>query len=109
MPEATPKEVGVARVAFADRFHAFVDYQSSETDPLSCERDSIQLFTLALARVLFLMGENKQAPMLLQYIQTVMGDTVSPKGLNRPTILGQGQGLAEAMPEKPEKLFVLKF
>ena len=108
MPEGSEKEVGLARVAFADRFHAFVDYQADEADVLSRERDSIQLFTLTLSRILFLMGENKQGPMLLQYIQTVMGDTVSPKGLNRPIILGQGQGLVADLPEKPEKLMVLK-
>ena len=108
MPEGNEQEVGVAHVAFTDRFHAFVDYRADETDVLSRERDSIQLFTLTLSRILFLMGENKQGPMLLQYIQTVMGDTVSPQGLSRPTILGQGQGLAAELPEKPEKLMVLK-
>ncbi|HUO57214.1 MAG TPA: hypothetical protein VMV05_03460, partial [bacterium] len=59
-------------------------------------------------RVLFLLGENKQAPMLLQYVQAAMGDTVTPKGLHRPTILGQGQSLAAAAPEKPERLMLLK-
>lgn len=94
------KEIGLARVAFAEKFKAFVDYQSPEADALSRERDNIQLFALTLVRVLFLLGENKQAPMLLQYIQAAMGDTVTPKGLNRPTILGQGQELLEKMPEK---------
>ncbi len=107
MPESIKKEIGVARVTFANRFQAFVDYQSAETDVLSRERDSIQLFSLVLVRVLFLLGENKQAPMLLEYIQTAMGDTVTPKGLQRPTILGPGQGLMEALPEKPEKLMIL--
>jgi hypothetical protein len=102
------KEIGVARVVFVGRVHAFVDYQSPETDVLARERDSIQLFVLALVRVLFLMGENKQAPMLLQYLQAAMGDTVTPKGLKRPAILGPGQGLVEAPPEKPERLMVLK-
>ncbi len=108
MPEDLKKEIGVAQVAFAGRFQAFVDYQSPEVDTLSRERDSIQLFSLALVRVLFLMGENKQAPMLLQYIQTAMGDIVTPKGLHRPVILGQGQNLVEVLPEKPERLMVLK-
>lgn len=95
-------------MAFAEKFKAFVDYQSPEADVLSRERDSIQLFALTLVRVLFLLGENKQAPMLLQYLQTAMGDTVTPKGLNRPTILGQGQSLVDILPEKPERLMVLK-
>lgn len=102
------KEIGLARVAFEGKFKAFVDYQSPEADALSRERDAIQLFALTLVRVLFLLGENKQAPMLLQYVQTAMGDTVTPKGLNRPTILGQGQALVEALPEKPERLMVLR-
>jgi hypothetical protein len=102
------KEIGVARVAFASRFQAYVDYQSPETDALSRERDSIQLFALTLVKVLFLLGENKHGPMLLQYIQTAMGDTVTPKGLNRPAILGQGQILVEALPEKPERLMTLR-
>ncbi len=108
MTEPIKKEIGMARVVFASRFLAYVDYQSPETDALSRERDSIQLFALTLVKILFLLGENKQAPMLLQYIQTAMGDTVTPKGLNRPTILGQGQALVEALPEKPERLMVLK-
>jgi hypothetical protein len=102
------KEIGLARVAFAGKFKAFVDYQSPEADALSRERDNIQLFALTLVRVLFLLGENKQAPMLLQYIQTAMGDTVTPKGLHRPAILGQGQELAGALPEKPGRLMVLR-
>lgn len=102
------KEIGVARVAFAGRFQAYVDYQSPETDKLARERDNLQLFSLALVRVLFLLGENKQAPMLLQYIQTAMGDTVTPQGLKRPVILGAGQALLEALPEKPERLMILK-
>ncbi len=106
--DSTRKEIGVARVAFAGKFNAFVDYQTPEADVVSRERDAIQLFTLALVRVLFLLGENKQAPMLLQYLQTAMGDTVTPKGLKRPTILGQGQNLVEAPPEKPDRLMVLK-
>jgi hypothetical protein len=106
--EETKKEIGVARVAFTNRFQAFADYQSPEADVLSRERDAIQLFSLALVRILFLLGENKQAPMLLEYIQTAMGDTVTPKGLQRPTILGQGQGLVDDFPEKPERLMVLK-
>jgi hypothetical protein len=106
--ESLKKEIGTARVAFAGRFQAFVDYQSPEPDVLSRERDAIQLFSLALVRILFLLGENKQAPMLLEYVQTAMGDTVTPKGLKRPTILGQGQSLLETLPEKPERLMVLK-
>jgi hypothetical protein len=102
------KEIGVARVAFAGRFQAFVDYQTPETDVLSRERDSIQLFSLAFVKILILLGENKQAPMLLQYIQTAMGDTVTTKGLNRPAIMGQGQSLVDTLPEKPEPLMVLK-
>jgi hypothetical protein len=102
------KEIGVAKVSFASPFLAYVDYQSPETDALSRERDSIQLFSLTLVKILFLLGENKQAPMLLQYIQTAMGDTVTPRGLNRPTILGQGQSLLETPPEKPERLMDLK-
>jgi len=108
MSDPIKKEIGVARVAFVGRVQAFVDYQTPETDPLSRERDAIQLFSLALVRILFLLGENKQAPMLLEYIQTAMGDTVTPKGLMRPTILGLGQSLVEALPEKPERLMVLK-
>ena len=108
MGDKPKKEIGAARVVFANRFNAFVDYQSPEADPLSRERDSIQLFALTLVRVLFLLGENKQAPMLLQYVQAAMGDTVTPKGLHRPTILGQGQSLAAAAPEKPERLMLLK-
>jgi hypothetical protein len=106
--ESGKKEIGLARVAFAGKFQAFVDYQSPEADALARERDNIQLFALTLVRVLFLLGENKQAPMLFQYVQTAMGDTVTPKGLNRPTILGQGQALLDAPPEKPERLMVLK-
>lgn len=107
-PEESKKEIGVARVAFVEKFKAFADYQSPEADALARERDNIQLFALTLVRVLFLLGENKQAPMLLQYIQTAMGDIVTPKGLNRPAILGQGQALVETLPEKPERLMVLR-
>ncbi len=106
--ESVKKEIGATRVVFAERFKAYMDYQSPEPDALSRERDNIQLFALALVRVLFLLGENRQAPMLLRYIQTAMGDTVTPKGLNRPTLLGQGQELLTALPEKPEHLMVLK-
>ena len=106
--EPGKKEIGVGRVAFTGRFQAYVDYQSPEEDALSRERDNLQLFCLALVRVLFLLGENKQAPMLLQYLQTAMGDTVTPQGLKRPAILGAGQALLEALPEKPERLMVLK-
>ncbi len=106
--ESGKKEIGKAQVAFAGKFQAFVDYQSPEADALARERDNIQLFALTLVRVLFLLGENKQAPMLLEYLQTAMGDTVTPKGLNRPTILGQGQVLVDVSPEKPERLMVLR-
>lgn len=102
------KEIGLARVAFAGKFQAFVDYQSPEPDDLARERDNIQLFTLTLVRVLFLLGENKQAPMLLEYLRTAMGDTVTPKGIHRPTILGPGQALVDRLPEKPERLMVLR-
>ena len=108
MPEELKKEIGVARVVFGTRFQAFVDYQTLETDVLSRERDSIQLFALTMVKALFLLGENKHAPMLIQYLQAAMGDTVTPQGLRRPTILGQGQILLEAPPEKPERLIVLK-
>ena len=107
MPEELKKEIGIARVAFGTRFQAFVDYQTPEIDVLSRERDSIQLFALTMVKALFLLGENKHAPMLIQYIQAAMGDTVTPKGLNRPTIMGQGQVLLESMPEKTERLMVL--
>ena len=98
MTEPTKKEIGIARVAFVSRFQAFVDYQTPETDVLSRERDSIQLFSLTMVKCLFLLGENKHAPMLIQYIQAAMGDTVTPKGLLRPTIMGQGQSLVETPP-----------
>lgn len=100
------KAIGTARVVFAGRFQAYVDYQTPEADVVSRERDLIQLFSLTFVRVLFLLGENKQSPMLMQYVQAVMGDTVTQKGLNRPTILGQGQTLIETCPEKPETLAV---
>jgi hypothetical protein len=106
--EIPQKDIGNARVFFESRFKAFVDYQTSETEVLSRERDSIQLFSLVLVRILFLLGENKQAGMLLQYIQTAMGDTVTPKGLHRPVILGQGQELLLTPPESPEKAVLLK-
>lgn len=106
--ETPKKEIGNARVFFESRFKAFVDYQTSETEVLSRERDSIQLFSLVLVRILFLLGENKQAEMLLQYIQTAMGDTVTPKGLHRPVILGPGQELLLTPPENPEKGVLLK-
>lgn len=108
MNQQPKKEIGVARVAFEEKFKAFVDYQSPETDALARERDNIQLFALTVVRILFLLGENKQAPMLLQYIQTAMGDTVTPQGLKRPTILGKGQQLLETLPDKPERLMALK-
>jgi len=107
MPEELKKEIGIARVSFGTRFQAFVDYQTPEIDVLSRERDSIQLFALTMVKALFLLGENKHAPMLIQYIQAAMGDTVTSKGLNRPTIMGQGQVLLESMPEKTERLMVL--
>ncbi|HVZ80688.1 MAG TPA: hypothetical protein VHE12_07800 [bacterium] len=106
--EPTPKEIGLARVVFESRFKAFVDYQSPEPEALSRERDAIQLFALALVRILFLLGENKQAPMLLQYVQTAMGDTVTPQGLKRPAILGPGQELLTDLPEKPERGVLLR-
>ncbi len=108
MSEEIKSDIGIARVAFASRFQAFVDYQTPEQDPLARERDALQLFSLTFVRVLFLLGENKQAPMLLQYVQAAMGDTVTPKGLNRPTIMGKGQTLVETAPEKPEFLAVLR-
>lgn len=103
--EAEP--IGLARVVFAERFCAFVDYQSAETDPLSRERDAIQLFSLTLVKILVLLGENKQAPLLLEYLQKTMGDTVTPQGLKRPTILGHGQEFLEKIPEPPQKTMKL--
>ena len=108
MVEETKKEIGAARVVFESRFKAYVDYQTSETDSVSRERDAIQLFSLTMVKVLFLLGENKHAPMLLGFIQTAMGDTVTPKGLKHPTIMAEGQSLIEVLPEKPEKLMVLR-
>jgi hypothetical protein len=108
MSEDMKTEVGVARVCFANRFQAFVDYQTSEEDVIGRERDVIQLFSLTFVKVLFLLGENKQAPMLLQYVQAAMGDTVTPKGLFRPTIMGQGQMLLDTLPEKIETTAVIK-
>ena len=67
--EEAGKMVGLARVIFAERFCAYVDYQSEEADPLSRERDAIQLFSLMLVKILVLLGENKQAPLLLNYLQ----------------------------------------
>ena len=107
MPEEAPREVAAARVLFGQAFKAFVDYQSPELDPLSRERDATQLFALTLVKILLLLGENKQAPMLLGYLQKVMGDTVTPQGLKRPTILGWGQKLLEEPPEEPKKVMVL--
>ncbi|HET9870782.1 MAG TPA: hypothetical protein VFR02_09850 [bacterium] len=100
-PEA--RTLGVARVAFAERFSAYVDYRTEEADPLSRERDAIQLFILTLVKLLLLLGGNKQAPMLLEYLQKAMGDTVTPKGLQRPLILGKGQELLAEPPEAPKK------
>jgi hypothetical protein len=107
MSEETKSEVGVVRVCFGNRFQAFVDYQTPEADPVARERDIIQLFSFTFVKVLFLLGENKQAPMLMQYVQAAMGDTVTEKGLLRPTIMGQGQLLLEALPEKIETTAVI--
>ncbi|HEY5038030.1 MAG TPA: hypothetical protein VIJ93_03050 [bacterium] len=108
MPEESKKEIAAVQVTFASRFQAFVDFQSSEPDDLSKERDVIQLFSLTLVKVLFLLGENKQALLLLQYIQQAMGDTVTPQGLKRPTITGPEQKLLETAPEIPERRMALK-
>jgi hypothetical protein len=107
MPEETSKEIAVARLVFGQTFQAFVDYQNSDPDALSRERDATQLFALTLVKILLLLGENKQAPMLLDYLQKVMGDTVTPQGLKRPTILGPGQKLLDSPPENPKKVMVL--
>jgi hypothetical protein len=106
--ETSKKEIGEVQVSFSTPFQAYVNYKTQEEDLLSRERDNVQLFTLALVRILFLLGENKQAPMLLQYLQTAMGDTVTPRGLNRPTILGAGQNLLDVPPDKSERLMVFK-
>jgi hypothetical protein len=106
--ELGKKEIGTARVAFGGRFHAFVDYESPEADLMAKERDVLQLFSLTLVKVLFLMGENKHAPMLLDYMQKVMADTGTPKGLSRPTILGPDQKLLSKIPEEPQRLMVLR-
>ena len=102
------REIGVARVVFASPFKAYVDYQTGETDVIARERDEIQLFTLALARLFFLLGENKQVSILLGYLQQAMGDTVNPKGLFRPVILGKDQELLPAIPEKTDRGVILK-
>lgn len=107
MADEISQELGVLRVVFLDRFHAYVDYQTTETDPIARERDMIQLFSLAFVKTLFLLGENKQAPMLMQYVQAAMGDTVTPKGLIRPTIMAPNQGLLETLPEKAETSAVI--
>jgi hypothetical protein len=108
MPEEMKTEVGVLQLSFANRFQAYGIYQTTEADVVGRERDLVQLFSLAFVKILFLLGENKQAPMLLQYVQAAMGDTVTPKGLFRPTILGQGQILLETLPEKTETTAVIK-
>jgi hypothetical protein len=100
------QELGVLKVVFADPFHAFVVYETTEEDPVARERDLIQLFSLVFVKVLFLLGENKQAPMLMQYVQAAMGDTVTEKGLLRPTIMGPNQELLAALPEKAQTLSV---
>jgi hypothetical protein len=107
VPDEISQELGVLRVVFSDRFHAYVDYQTAEEDLVSRERDMIQLFSLAFVKTLFLLGENKQAPMLMQYVQAAMGDTVTPKGLIRPSIMGPNQGLLETLPEKAETSAVI--
>jgi hypothetical protein len=101
-------EVLRVRVLFASRFQAFVEAPSPEGDPVGHERDLIQLFTLAWVKLLFLLGENRQAPLLLGYFQTAMGDTVTPKGLARPTIMSGEQRLLEAAPEKVERTVTLR-
>ncbi len=106
--EGIKKEIGVARIAFEGRFRAFVGYQSPEENPLSRERDLIQVFILSLTRVLFLLGENKQAPLLLQFIQQAMGDTVTPQGLKRPTITAKGQDLLAEEPQASEYSMTLR-
>jgi hypothetical protein len=109
MAESTPSmQIGAVTVDFASRFQAFVGYQSSEPDALSRERDSIQLFVLSLARILLLLGPNQQAPLLLEYIQNAMGDTVTTKGLNRPAILGPGQSLLETAPREAVRRSLLR-
>ena len=107
-PEENKKEIGVARIVFEGRFRAFVDYQSPEENPVSRDRDLIQVFILSLARVLFLLGENKQAPLLLQYIQQAMGDTVTPQGLKRPTITAPGQDLLVEPPQASDYSMTLR-
>jgi hypothetical protein len=105
-PETDPNAggvVGAAQVVFAERFSAYVDYRSEEPDALSRERDSIQLFSLSLVKILLLLGDNKQAPLLIDYLQKVMGDTVTPKGLRRPAILGPGKEMLAAIPDPPKK------
>ncbi len=107
MIEETQSEVGILRVFFGNRFQAHVDYQTTEEDAVARERDIIQLFSFTFVKALFLLGENKQAPMLLQYVQAAMGDTVTPKGLMRPTIMGQGQLLLDIVPENFEGISVI--
>ena len=108
MPPEETKIIGIATIQFGSSFKAHVDYQTLEEDPIARERDEIQLFCLSTARLLFLLGENKQAGMLLGYLQQAMGDTVTAKGLFRPAILGKEQELLSTAPEKPEKTVVLK-
>ncbi len=106
--EEIKKNIGTAKVVFEAPFKAFVEYQSEEVDGISRERDEIQLFSLATARLLFLLGENKQVSLLFGYLQQAMADTVNPKGLFRPVILGKDQTLLETAPEKVERAVTLK-
>ena len=106
--EKPNKTIGTARIVYETPFRACVEYLFDEMDIISRERDVIQLFGLSTARLLFLLGENKQAGMLLGYLQQAMADTVNPKGLFRPSILGKDQILLPANPEKSERNVVLK-
>jgi hypothetical protein len=103
MAEIKSVEILRVRVDFATRFQACVAVESRSTDVLDRERDLIQLFILTWVKLLLLLGPNKQAGMLVDYFQRVMGDTVTPKGLLRPVIMSGEQKLLEAPPEIIER------
>ena len=87
MAEIKSVEILRLRVDFATKFQACVTVESRSEDVLDRERDLVQLFILSWVKLLLLLGPNPQAPMLVDYFQLAMGDTVTPKGLKRPVIM----------------------
>ena len=89
------KLLGTAIIKFYGEDEASVEYETEISDKEQKESDSLQLFTLYYAKMLYNLNRGDHADQLIVYIQKAVESVMGKEGVNRASILASEQKLVE--------------